>query len=235
MTLRQIVLDTETTGLDPQQGHRIIEIAAVELINRQLTGNHFHYYFNPQREIDPGAVAVHGLTSEFLAEKPLIQHKIDEFIAFIKNAELIIHNAPFDVGFLDNELQLVAKHLGKLNDYCTVFDTLFYARQRHAGQKNNLDALCKRYKVDNSQRLLHGALMDAELLAKVYLAMTGGQGSLFDGESGSTQSIQTHTNVYRITNDRKPLKIIRATAEEIALHNLRMEKLIANKNANDNK
>lgn len=235
MTLRQIVLDTETTGLDPLQGHRIIEIAAVELIDRQLTGNHFHHYFNPQRDIDPGAVAVHGLTSEFLAEKPLIQHKIDDFIAFIKNAELIIHNAPFDVGFLDNELQLIAKHLGKLSDHCTVFDTLFFARQRHPGQKNNLDALCKRYTVDNSQRLLHGALMDAELLAKVYLAMTGGQGSLFDGESGSTQSIQTHANVFRISNDHKPFKIIRANAEEVAIHNSRMEKLIANRNATESK
>ncbi len=229
MALRQIVLDTETTGLDPQQGHRIIEIAAVELVDRIFTGKHFHYYFNPQREIDPGAVAVHGITSEFLADKSLIQHKIDEFIEFIKNAELIIHNAPFDVGFLDSELQLVASHLGKLTDHCTVFDTLFYARQRHPGQKNNLDALCKRYKVDNSQRNLHGALMDAELLAKVYLAMTGGQGSLFDGESGGAKSIQIHNNTFKVSADRKPLKIIRANVEEEVLHNARMDKLIANR------
>lgn len=229
MALRQIVLDTETTGLDPQQGHRIIEVAAVELIDRIFTGNHYHYYFNPQREIDPGAQAVHGITSEFLAEKPLFQHKVDEFITFIKNSELIIHNAPFDVGFLDNELQLINNELGKIFDHCTVFDTLLFARQRHPGQKNNLDALCKRYKIDNSQRNLHGALMDAELLAKVYLAMTGGQGSLFDGEEGSSKSIQVNTKISRISSNRKPIKIIRATAEEEALHKNRMELLISNR------
>ncbi len=225
MAQRQIVLDTETTGLDPQQGHRIIEIAAVELIDRIFTGNHYHYYFNPQREIDPGARAVHGITSEFLTGKPLFQHKATEFIEFIKNAELIIHNAPFDVGFLDNEFQLINNALGKIIDHCTVFDTLQFARQRHPGQKNNLDALCKRYKVDNSQRNLHGALMDAELLAKVYLAMTGGQGSLFGGEEGDTKSIQINTKITRISSDRKSLKIIKASAEEEALHNMRMAKL----------
>lgn len=225
MAQRQIVLDTETTGLDPQQGHRIIEIAAVELIDRVFTGNHYHHYFNPQREIDPGAQAVHGITSEFLAEKPLFHHKANEFIEFIKNAELIIHNAPFDVGFLDNEFQLIDNALGKIVDHCTVFDTLQFARQRHPGQKNNLDALCKRYKVDNSQRNLHGALMDAELLAKVYLAMTGGQGSLFDGEEGVTQSIQINTKITRISSNRKALKIIKASAEEEALHTIRMAKL----------
>lgn len=235
MALRQIVLDTETTGLDPQQGHRIIEVAAVELIDRIFTGNHYHYYFNPQREIDPGAFAVHGLTSEFLAEKPFFQHKVDEFITFIKNAELIIHNAPFDVGFLDNEFQLINNDLGKITDHCNVFDTLLFARQRHPGQKNNLDALCKRYKIDNSQRNLHGALMDAELLAKVYLAMTGGQGSLFDGEEGGTKSIQINTKISRIANDRKPLKIIRANAEEEALHKMRMETLLANRNLGEAK
>jgi DNA polymerase-3 subunit epsilon len=229
MALRQIVLDTETTGLDPQQGHRIIEIAAVELIDRVFTGNHYHYYFNPQREIDPGAQAVHGITIEFLAEKPLFQHKVSEFVEFIKNAELIIHNAPFDVGFLDNEFQLIDNYLGKITDHCTVFDTLHFARQRHPGQKNNLDALCKRYKVDNSQRNLHGALMDAELLAKVYLAMTGGQGSLFDGDEGSAKAIQINTKISRISSNRNPIKIIRANAEEEALHNMRMAKLAENR------
>ena len=235
MALRQIVLDTETTGLDPQQGHRIIEVAAVELIDRIFTGNHYHYYFNPQREIDPGAQAVHGITSEFLAEKPLFQHKVDEFITFIKKSELIIHNAPFDVGFLDNEFQLINNELGKISDHCTVFDTLLFARQRHPGQKNNLDALCKRYKIDNSQRNLHGALMDAELLAKVYLAMTGGQGSLFDSEEGGAKSIQVNTKISRIASNRKPIKIIRATTEEEALHKSRMELLISNRSIGEAK
>lgn len=235
MALRQIVLDTETTGLDPQQGHRIIEVAAVELIDRVFTGNHYHYYFNPQREIDPGAQAVHGITSEFLAEKPLFHHKVDEFITFIKNSELIIHNAPFDVGFLDNELQLINSDLGRIPDYCIVFDTLLFARQRHPGQKNNLDALCKRYKIDNSQRNLHGALMDAELLAKVYLAMTGGQGSLFDGEDRGAKSIQVNTKISRISSNRKPIKIIRANAEEEALHKMRMETLISNRSISETK
>jgi DNA polymerase III subunit epsilon len=172
---RQIILDTETTGLEPQQGHRIIEIGCVELINRKLTGRHFHHYINPQRDIDEGAQAVHGISAEFLADKPLFSHLADGFLEFVKDAELIIHNAPFDVGFINHEFNLLARGLGKIEDYCSIIDTLAMARHRHPGQKNNLDALCRRYEIENSHRELHGALLDAEILADVYLAMTGGQ------------------------------------------------------------
>lgn len=227
MAQRQIVLDTETTGLDYAQGHRIIEIAAVELIDRNLSGKHFHYYFNPQREIDAGAQAVHGISSEFLADKPLFNDQVSAFLAFIKNAQLIIHNASFDIGFLDNELRLVDHTLGCMADYCHVIDTLALARQRHPGQKNNLDALCKRYKIDNSQRQLHGALLDAELLAKVYLAMTGGQGTLFaGGKSSVVEIVQQQTQVSYINRNGTPLRVIKANAEELKLHEEKMAKLL---------
>jgi DNA polymerase-3 subunit epsilon len=178
--MRQIILDTETTGLDPNQGHRVIELAAVEMVNRRLTGNHLHRYVNPERDIDAGAMQVHGITTEFLLDKPRFADVAREFVEFIQGAELIIHNAPFDVGFLDMELRLLG--MEPLSRWCTgVIDTLLMAKALHPGQRNNLDALCKRYGVDNAARTLHGALLDCELLAAVYLALTRGQESLSIG------------------------------------------------------
>jgi len=175
--MRQIVLDTETTGLEHKLGHRIVEIAAVEIRNRQLTGNHFHQYLNPERDSDAGALQVHGLTRAFLEDKPRFNEICKSFLDFISDAELIIHNAAFDVGFLNHELGLAKQQT--LDTYCAgVTDTLKLAKELHPGKRNNLDALCERYKVDNSRRTLHGALLDAELLAEVYLAMTRGQESL---------------------------------------------------------
>ena len=173
--MRQIVLDTETTGLEPSQGHKIIEIGCVEMINRRLTGNNYHQYLQPDREIDEGAQAVHGISNEFLADKPRFSDIAKDFIEYIDGAELIIHNAPFDVGFLDHELKLAGKEFGQLSSYCTVVDTLVMARKMRPGKKNNLDVLCKEYSVNNAHRELHGALLDSELLAEVYLHMTGGQ------------------------------------------------------------
>jgi DNA polymerase-3 subunit epsilon len=218
---RQIILDTETTGLEPSEGHRIIEIGAIEMINRKITNNHFHRYINPEREIDLGALNVHGLTEEFLKDKPLFSHMAEEFINFIKDAELIIHNAKFDVGFIDHELKLYNAKLGKTTDYCKIIDTLSLARSRHPGQKNNLDALCKRYNIDNTKRNLHGALLDAQLLAQVYLAMTGGQGSLFKEESELFDSSKKRIKV----TDRLDLLVIKATPEEEILHQRRMEEV----------
>lgn len=179
--MRQIVLDTETTGIGSEIGHRIIEIGCIELVERELTGKHFHHYLNPERAVDEGAFRVHGLSNEFLKDKPLFSTICDEFLEFIDGAELIIHNAPFDVGFLNAELHRM-NHKKIISDYCTIFDTLVVAREKHPGQRNNLDALCKRYDVDNTNRQYHGALLDAEILASVYLAMTGGQRSLFAEE-----------------------------------------------------
>lgn len=179
--MRQVVLDTETTGIKVEEGHRVIEIGCVELINRKLTGAYFHQYINPVRPVDPGAFAVHGLSNQFLDDKPLFEIVSETFMEFISGAELIIHNAPFDLGFLNNELKLTRKYKS-LNELCSVVDTLQLARQIHVGQRNSLDALCKRYGVDNSKREFHGALLDAHLLAQVYLAMTGGQGSFFDSQ-----------------------------------------------------
>lgn len=186
--MRQIVLDTETTGLEVSQGHRIIEIGCVEVVNRKLTGSHFHQYVNPQREIDQGAIEVHGITNDFLADKPTFDLVAEEFVEFVRGAQLIIHNAPFDVGFLNSELQRCGRSKVVLEEICTIADTLVLARSRHPGQRNTLDALCQRYEVDNSQRDLHGALLDAEILADVYLTMTGGQTALqlSDADSDST-------------------------------------------------
>ena len=174
--MRQIVLDTETTGLDPRQGHRVIEIGALELIDRQLTGRQYHVYLNPERDIEQGALEVHGITEEFLRDKPLFAEIVDDFLEFADGAELVIHNAPFDIGFIDNELSLVNHQHASIKEVATLLDTLELARDLHPGQRNNLDALCKRYEVDNSSRTLHGALLDAEILADVFLAMTGGAG-----------------------------------------------------------
>lgn len=176
--MRQIVLDTETTGLEVNLGHRIIEVGCVELVNRRETGNHWHHYFNPEREIDAGAYEVHGISNEFLQDKPRFADLAEEFYEYVRGAELIIHNAAFDIGFLNHEFNLLAIPCAPLEEVCSVLDTLALARQKHPGQKNNLDALCKRYEIDNSQRSLHGALLDARILADVYLAMTGGQTSL---------------------------------------------------------
>ncbi|MDP2178396.1 DNA polymerase III subunit epsilon [Methylicorpusculum sp.] len=218
---RQVVLDTETTGLNPQEGHRIIEIGCVELVNRRLTGRHFHVYINPQRVIDSGAIEVHGITNEFLNDKPLFTDIADDFIQFIKESELIIHNAPFDVGFINHEFALLDKTLGTVNQYSEVFDTLSFARKKHPGQRNSLDALCKRYGIDNSHRELHGALLDAEILAEVYLLMTGGQSSLLEEATDSRQE-QTDLQVKRILADRKPLAIIYCNEDELQQHQARL-------------
>jgi len=222
--VRQIVLDTETTGLEPSQGHRIIEIGAVEMINRRLTGNRFHQYLNPDREIDAGAIEVHGITNEMLADKPRFPDVVADLIAFLNGAELVIHNAPFDVGFLNHELGLMGPSapVAVLDQSVTVLDTLRLARQMHPGQKNDLDSLCKRYHVDNSNRTLHGALLDAEILADVYLAMTGGQVTLFQdpGETSLSraQSAGSRHEIRRADANRPRLAVVHATDNELAEH-----------------
>lgn len=223
--MRQIVLDTETTGLDPQQGHRVIELGCVELVNRKHTGRHLHIYINPEREVEAGALEVHGITNEFLADKPLFAAIADTFIDFVKDSELIIHNAPFDIGFLDHELALLNRNFRKMTEYCSVLDTLVMARKKHPGQKNNLDALCKRYEVDNSDRELHGALKDAEILADVYLMMTGGQSSLGLGYEGTGDSAAIITAVEKLAADRPPLKVIKANDAEMAAHAKRLQQI----------
>ena len=208
--MRQIVLDTETTGLDPSLGHRVIEIGALEIVNRQPTGATYHVYLNPDREIDAGAVQVHGLTNEFLADKPHFADVAQGFLEFVRDAELVIHNAPFDVGFLNAELAKLEQ--GSVKRYCTVLDTLKLAKELHPGQKNNLDALCRRYEVDNSGRAFHGALLDAQLLAEVYLAMTRGQETL--GIDVATPAQAQAATLVR----RGVLKVLRADDAERATH-----------------
>ena len=222
--MRQIVLDTETTGIDPKQGHRIVEIGCVEMINRRLTGNTFHVYINPQRIVEQEAIAVHGITNEFLADKPVFSAIAKDFIDFIKGGQLVIHNAPFDVGFMDSEFAKMISLAGqKTADICTVLDTLDMARQLHPGQKNNLDALCRRYGIDNSHREKHGALLDAEILADVYLMMTGGQTDLnLSGKANAEGGAQVET-IRRLPTDRKPLKVVTATADELGQHELRLD------------
>ena len=222
--MRQIVLDTETTGLEPKQGHRIIEIGCVEIINRRKTDTHFHQYLNPEREIEDGAFDVHGISNEFLADKPTFADIAQDLIEFIRDSELIIHNAPFDVGFIDAELKQLGKQWGKVEDYCTIKDTLIMAREKHPGQKNNLDALCKRYEIDNSQRDLHGALLDAQILLDVYLKMTGGQEAMsFDSFSDQQTAGQTHAKVSDA--NRKPLRVIEPSEEELAAHEKYLQKI----------
>src|SRR5210317_1040354 len=231
--MRQIVLDTETTGLSTAQGHRIIEIGCIEMVNRRLTGSEFHRFLNPDRDIDEGAVAVHGISRAQLETEPRFHEIVDEFLDFVKDAELVIHNADFDVGFLDHELQLMEHARPKIADHCQVLDTLSLARKIHPGQRNSLDALCKRYEVDASKRDVHGALIDSELLARVYLAMTGGQSSLLldeesdKSERGSADQPGTdgaqglhpaHSANYKLT-------VIKATAEEAAAHEAMLEKI----------
>lgn len=211
--MRQIFLDTETTGLYPDQGHRIIEIAAVEIFNRRPTQRHFHIYINPEREIDPGAQEVHGISLEFLQDKPLFASIAEEFVAFIRGAELIIHNAPFDIGFLNMELAKLGQD--KLETYVSgIIDTLKMAKEMRPGQRNNLDALCRHFGIDNSQRTLHGALLDAELLAEVYIAMTRGQESLLM-ELSSPVEQATHVN---LAVDFSALKLVTADEEELGAH-----------------
>jgi len=220
--MRQIVLDTETTGIDPKEGHRIIEIGCVEVVNRRLTGNHFHVYINPGRHIEQEAIEVHGITNEFLADKPTFSQVAQEFVNFIKGAQLVIHNAPFDVGFMDHEFGMEASTKGVItNQICDVLDTLTLARQMHPGQKNNLDTLCKRYGIDNSHRTLHGALLDAEILADVYLLMTGGQTKLKLASSSGSDA--DSTAIRRIQRSANKLKVIKATADEITQHEARLD------------
>jgi len=222
---RQIVLDTETTGLEPSQGHRIIEIGCVELINRRLTGNNYHQYLQPDREIDEGALQVHGISNEFLKDKPRFSDIADDFMNYLQGAELVIHNAPFDVGFLDHELRLLADGRGVIKDHCSVIDTLVMARKMHPGQKNNLDALCKRYDVNNTQRELHGALLDAEILSEVYLRMTGGQVGLALDSEQTSETEEGITNVSRISSDRAPLRVISASKDELSAHTAFLKKM----------
>lgn len=222
---RQVVLDTETTGLSTADDHRIIEIGCVEIINRRLTGASFHQYINPQRAIDAGAIEVHGITPEFLADKPLFADIADEFLAFIDGAELIIHNAPFDIGFLNHELRKMANQQTTIDSICSVLDTLKMARDRHPGQKNNLDALCKRYQVDNTNRELHGALLDAEILADVYLAMTGGQVSLSLATEQYAHNDDNPAAQTLTAENLQPVKVIKASADELAAHEAMLEKL----------
>ncbi len=222
--MRQIVLDTETTGLEPRQGHRIIEIGCIELIDRRPTRNDFHVYLNPERDIDAGAEAVHGLSSEFLSSKPLFANIIDDFLTYVGDAELIIHNAPFDMGFLNHELSLLKPARPKLETQCAVLDTLPMARKMHPGQRNSLDALCKRYTVDNSGRDLHGALLDARLLADVFLAMTGGQETLFGAESSS--DAPSDEGKFEIDSQLN-LLVKPASAEECVTHEQFLDKLAA--------
>lgn len=218
--MRQIVLDTETTGLEARD-HYIIEIGCVELVNRRLTGNNYHQYIRPDREVDPGAMEVHGITNEFLADKPPFADIMGDFLAYLQGAdELVIHNAPFDIGFLNQELGRNQGPYRNLRDHFGVLDTLVMARQMHPGQKNNLDALCKRYQINNEQRTLHGALLDAEILADVYLSMTGGQTSLSlsaSGEAGQGEEVR------RLAEGRPPLKVIRPSDSELAAHQQRLQ------------
>lgn len=214
--MRQVVLDTETTGIDPKSGHRIIEIGCLELVNRRITNNTFHVYINPDREVEAGAMAVHGITNEFLADKPRFAQVANEFLDFIKGAELIIHNAPFDVGFINHEFGLLTPAIKPVKQYCKILDTLPLARKMHPGQRNSLDALCKRYSVDNSNRDLHGALLDSELLAQVYLLMTGGQTALFSENSDNKpKQSQQEARTQRKVGD---LKIIFASEDELHAH-----------------
>lgn len=216
--MRQIILDTETTGLEPEKGHRIIEIGCVELIDRQLTGNTFQRYINPEREVEAEAQAVHGITNEFLHDKPIFAEVLNDFLNFVNGAELIAHNAVFDVGFINHEMRLLAKNAKALETYITVFDTLALARKKFPGQRNTLDALCKRYKIDLSTRKLHGALLDAQLLAEAYLLMTGGQGSLF-AENELTSTAETSNSIVQKSNKNRPtLPIMCANDTEMLNH-----------------
>jgi len=223
--MRQIILDTETTGLEPAEGHRIIEIGCIELVDRRPSGKHFHQYINPQRDIEDGALEVHGISSEFLQDKPVFADIAEDLFEFIEGAELIIHNAPFDIGFLDSELSLLGRR-DRMADHVSVLDTLELARDLHPGQRNSLDALCKRYEVDNSTRTLHGALLDAEILADVYLAMTGGQTDL--GLSFQQDEPAESEPGEMVLEDRPVLLVLTASPQEIAAHEARLHAIQEN-------
>ncbi|MCB1801319.1 MAG: DNA polymerase III subunit epsilon [Gammaproteobacteria bacterium] len=226
--VRQIVLDTETTGLEPEQGHRIIEIGCVELVERRLTGNNFHIYLQPDREIDAAAIEVHGITNEFLADKPRFADTVEDLMDYLRGAQLVIHNAPFDVGFLDAELARISG-AGNIAAHCTVLDTLVLARKKHPGQRNSLDALCGRYDVDNSRRDKHGALLDAEILADVYLAMTGGQTALsLDADTARDDAVTaTGVGMRPVQRAGLTLRVVTATTEELAAHEARLDAIAA--------
>lgn len=215
--MRQIVLDTETTGLEPEQGHRIIEIGCVELQERRLTGNNFHQYLQPDRTIDAAAIEVHGITNEFLADKPRFSDVAQDLLDYVNGAELVIHNAPFDIGFLNAELARI-DGLAAIDEYCGVLDTLAMARELHPGQRNSLDALCARYEVSNAHRDKHGAILDAQILAEVYLAMTGGQTSLSLEAEAEPSASGKGSRIRRLTQDRQALPIVRANAQELQDH-----------------
>jgi len=221
--MRQIVLDTETTGLEPSDGHRIIEIGCLEIVNRRVTGERLHEYLQPDRDIDPRAIEVHGITDAFLLDKPRFADVAERFLDFVAGAELVIHNAPFDVGFINHELGLAGTRIRRIEEVCGVLDTLKLARQMHPGSRNSLDALCKRYQVDASSRTLHGAVLDAELLADVYLAMTGGQVAL------GLEAVRPVTRSVAVMTDARPsstpLRVIAPSPEEEAAH-LEMIKLL---------
>ena len=224
--MRQVVIDTETTGLEPREGHRIIKIGAVELVNRRLTGNNYHQYLQPDREVDAGAIEVHGITNEYLADKPRFGDVVEEFLAYVDGAELVIHNAPFDVGFFNHELKMLGEEWGVIEDRCGILDTLVMARQMHPGQRNTLDALCKRYFIDNSHRELHGALLDSEILADVYLFMTGGQVALSLGADGTEDGDDGKAGgIRRLSADRKPLRVVKGPEEDLEAHSKYVEGL----------
>jgi len=216
--MRQIVLDTETTGLDPKEGHRIIEIGCVELVDRRLTGNDYHQYLQPDRLIDEGAMKVHGITNEYLADKPRMADVAKDFLDYVRDAELVIHNAPFDVGFINHEFRLLGADWKKIESHCEIFDSLEMARRLRPGQRNSLDALCKSYDVDNSNRELHGALLDARILAEVYLAMTGGQTSLSLGGDEADDTGAAVSRTIQKLEKQVPLKVIQADAGESTEH-----------------
>lgn len=232
--MRQIVLDTETTGLETSDGHRIIEIGCVEIIDRRLTGKHYHVYINPERQVDEGAFKVHGISDEFLADKPVFDSIINDFLDFISDSELVIHNAAFDMGFLNHELNLAGRGPRPLESKCSVLDTLLMAREKHPRQKNNLDALCRRYDIDNSKRDLHGALLDAEILALVYLAMTGGQSDMFSldplDQKNGAEDLFRNT---KLDSTFDNLNVRLANSSEVEAHEAFM-KIILEKSGKDN-
>lgn len=224
--MRQIILDTETTGFEPHNGDRIIEIGAVEMVKRRLTDHNYHQYINPEREVPQEAIEVHGITDAFLADKPLFAQIVDDFMEFVAGAELIIHNAPFDVGFINHELSLLPNNKwGKIEDHCQITDSLKLARKAYPGQRNSLDALCKRLFIDNSNRTLHGALLDSEILADVYLAMTGGQTALLLGADNETNDTGTGIQRVAIRTDRPALKVLRASSEELEFHEKKLAEI----------
>ncbi len=223
--MRQILLDTETTGFNPLDGDKIIEIGAVELIKRKLTGNNYHQYIQPERKVPKDAIAVHGLTDDFLKEKPIFSRIVEEFVEYVAGSELIIHNAPFDVGFINAELDNLPNNIwGKIEDHCTITDSLKMARKAFPGQRASLDALCKRFGIDNSNRVLHGALLDSEILADVYLAITGGQASLMLS-SAFESATEKQTRNAILQKNRSPLKVIKASAIELEKHQLKLSEI----------